>query len=589
MSAVQAMTGGGGWPMSVFMTPDKKPFFAGTYFPPQSMYGRPGFKDVIVQLAEGYKTQKEEILTSANAIVYHIAQISDAAIPGRAIDQNVITSAAQSIHAAFDPRNGGFGNAPKFPQPSNLSLLFRASQMSGDSKYAEAALLTLRKMSEGGIYDQFGGGFHRYSVDEQWLVPHFEKMLYDNALLVIPYIEAYQYSGEKYYLEIVNGILKYMQSEMTDPKGGFYSTQDADSEGEEGKYYVWTKEEVESILGQDADWFCRYFDITEKGNFEGKNIPNRGDHSDIVEKDSELKAEEFQAKLQELKNRLLAERSQRIAPATDDKILASWNGLAISAFAQAYQVTGDESYLTSAKNVADFVVSNMVNDGSLYHSYRNGKLLRTELLEDYAYFVGGLIDLYQASFDENYIGKASLLTERAVSIFSTDDVYYSAPADDPDLIIRPRDLTDGATPSPASVMIHNLLRLAVITGNEQFAERGEAALAKVSGLGARIPQASASLLIAGHFKMSKPIEIVVSGCDSEKMREYNQAIHSRFLPNKVVVGNVNGSKSELPLLEGRQDNDKLTYYFCVNRSCRLPVTDKKALTAELDWALDQAR
>jgi uncharacterized protein YyaL (SSP411 family) len=583
MSATQAMTGGGGWPMSVFMTPDKKPFFAGTYFPPDSRYGRPGFKDVVMQLAEGYKTQKTEILQSADAIVEHIARASSVDIPGRAIDSGVIVSAAQAVYSSFDSRHGGFGAAPKFPQGSNLSMMFRAGQLSGDQRYAEAALFTLRKMANGGIYDQFGGGFHRYSTDAEWLIPHFEKMLYDNCLLTIPYLEAYQLTGDEYYLDIVHGILNYLQSEMTDKEGGFYSTQDADSEGEEGKYYVWTKKEVYEVIGPEADWFCEYFDITQKGNFEHKNIPNLGIHSEPVPKRINLRPDEFEAKIREIKSQLLAERKKRIPPSTDDKILASWNGLAISAFAQAAQVTGDESYLTSAQKAADFVISKMIENGTLYHSYRNGNLLRTELLEDYAYFTAGLIDLYQASFDEKYLKSASSLAKRAVEVFSTNDAYFSSPADDPDLIFRPRDLTDGATPSPASVMIHNLFRLAAITGDQYFAERGEAALAAVSGLAARIPQASAALLIAGYFHMAEPVEIVIVGNNSEKMKEYNREVFSRYIPNKVIVGNTNGRKSDLPLLEGRQDSDELTYYFCLNRSCRLPVTEMLGLRRELDW------
>ncbi len=583
MSAVQAMTGGGGWPMSIFMTPDRKPFFAGTYFPPESRYGRPGFKEVVTQLAEGYKTQRAEILKSANSIVDHIAQSSSVSFPGREIDSNVIISAAKSLYSSFDSRFGGFGGAPKFPRPASLSLMLRASYLSGDRSYADAAMFTMRKMAEGGIYDQFGGGFHRYSVDEKWLVPHFEKMLYDNALLTIPYLEAYQYSGDKYYLNIVHGILSYLQSEMSDPGGGIYSTQDADSEGEEGKYYVWSRSEIESILGDEADWFCRYFDITAGGNFEGHNIPNLGLHSLKIKDSDGLDDKEFRSKLESSINKLLTVRKERIAPATDDKILASWNGLAISAFAQAAQVTGDDGYLQSARNAADFILSNMIENGTLYHSYRNGNLLKTELLEDYAYFTAGLIDLYQASFDEAYLHHAISLAKRSMDVFSTDDTFYSSPADDPDLIFRPRDLTDGATPSPASIMILNLLRLAAVTEDKYFAERGEATLAAVSGLGARMPQSSATLIMAGYFHMSDPIEIVITGNEPDKLKEYNRVVHSRFIPNKVVVGITSGATSGLPLLEGRQGSEELTYYFCFNRACRLPVTAKSDLMAELDW------
>jgi uncharacterized protein YyaL (SSP411 family) len=588
MSAVQAMTGSGGWPMSIFMTPDKKPFFAGTYFPPESKYGRPGFKEILTQLAEGYRTQHEQIVTSADSIVEHIAQSARVDIPGRAVDKNVIKAAADIIFSHYDNRNGGFGGAPKFPQATTLSLMFRASRATGDDRYAHAALFTLRKMAEGGMYDQLGGGFHRYSVDEKWLVPHFEKMLYDNALLVVPYLEAYQISGDEYYLDPANGTLKYLQQRMTDPQGGFYSTEDADTDGEEGKFYTWTKAEIDGILGPESDRFCEYYGVTD-GNFEnGRNILNVGDHSEDVRKRINLYGVDFDAKLAELKTRLLAERAQRTAPAIDDKILASWNGLAISAFARAYQVTSNDSYLKSAKSAADFVLKRMTDGEKLYHSYRQGKLLKTELLEDYAYFAAGLIDLYQAGFDEKYLEKAKSLSRRAMEIFSDDGKLYSSPADASDLIYRPRDLTDGATPAPASVMIMNLHRLASITDNQYFTDAASKALAAVSGLAARVPQGSASLLEAGYFAMQPPVEIVMVGDRDDKMAEFNREIFSRYIPNKIIVGHTKGGKSTLPLLEGRQDVAETTYYFCYNRTCRLPVTDKSKLIEELEWAADQA-
>jgi len=588
MSAVQAMTGSGGWPMSIFMTPDKKPFFAGTYFPPESKYGRPGFKEVLTQLAEGYRTQHEQIVSSADSIAEHIAQSGRVDISGRPIDKNVIKAAADIFFSHYDSRNGGFGGAPKFPQATTLSLMFRASRATGDDRYAHAALFTLRKMAEGGIYDQLGGGFHRYSVDEKWLVPHFEKMLYDNALLVVPYLEAYQISADEYYLGPAKGILKYLQQRMTDPDGGFYSTEDADTDGEEGKFYTWTRSEIDSILGSESDWFSGYYGVSDDGNFEdGRSILHVGDHSDAVRKRINLHGDDFDTKLTELKDRLLAERAKRTAPATDDKILASWNGLAISAFARAYQVTGDDSYLQSAKAAADFVLSHMTDDVALYHSYRKGRLLKTELLEDYAYFTAGLIDLYQAGFDEKYLEKAKALSRRATDIFEDDGKLYSSPADASDLIYRPRDLTDGATPAPASVMILNLQRLAAITDDEIFSEDAARTLAAMSGLAARVPQGSASLLEAGYFAMQPPMEIVIVGRHDSKMADFNREIFSRYIPNKIVVGHSKGKKSSLPLLEGRQDVAETTYYFCVNRSCRLPVTDKAKLIEELDWAAEQ--
>lgn len=583
MSVVSAMTGSGGWPMSVFMTYDKKPFFAGTYFPPQSAYGRPGFNELLLQLTDVYKTRRADVFSSSEKITEQVSAQVHMTIHPRPIDRDVIVSAARAVSGQVDHRFGGFGTAPKFPHSGNISLLFRGYQLTDDEKLAEAGYVSLHKMAKGGIYDQLGGGFHRYSVDEKWLVPHFEKMLYDNALLVIPYLEAYQLTGATDFLDIATGTLYYLQTTMTNKDGGIYATQDADSEGEEGKYYVWTKEEIERILGDDADWFCAYFGVTEQGNFEhGTNILHRGVHSSEAQKQLGLDDDEMAANVRRASQQLLAVRAERVPPSTDDKILASWNGLAISAFSQAYQVTGEESYLHSASRAADFVLKNMYIDSALYHNYRDGRLLETELLEDYAYLTAGLIDLYQASFNEDYLKTAMALSSRAIKQFYTDKQFYLSPAEDSELIYRPLDATDGATPSPGAVMIYNLFRLGVITGEHEFASAGHEALSAVSGLAARIPQAAASILAAGHFMLEGPIEIVISGRDHEKMLEMNKELFANYLPNRVVVGSTNGRKSDLPLLQGRQDNLALTYYFCKDKTCRLPVTDKDGLKNELD-------
>ena len=499
MSAVTALTGSGGWPMSVFLTPDRKPFFAGTYFPPDDRYGRPGFKKVITELARAYREQRQEIVKSSQAVYDHLANTSTISVPGRAIDKQVLLSAGQMMLSNFDNRFGGFGGAPKFPHSLDISLLFRIYDMTGDVNYRDAGLFSLRKMAEGGIYDQLGGGFHRYAVDEKWLVPHFEKMLYDNALLVIPYLEAFQITSDSFYLDIVKGTLGYLQNQMTDASGGFYSSQDADSEGEEGLYYTWTANEIDDILGAEAEWFKAYFGVTAEGNFEqGRSILNIGRHSVEARKNVNLYDEDFTQKLTGLKNQLMEVRNNRIAPATDDKILASWNGLAISAFAQAYLTTGNRSYQTSAKNAADFILSHMMDDERLFHSWRQGRLVRIELLEDYAYFSAGLIDLYRASENDEYLRRSEQLARRAVDIFADDKVFYSTAVGQDDLIIRPRELTDNATPAAGSVMISNLQSLADITGREYFAKQADGFLAEVSGLAAQAPQGSATLLLAGY-------------------------------------------------------------------------------------------
>lgn len=582
MQVVVTLTGNGGWPMSVFLTPDKKPFFAGTYFPPKSMAGRPGFFHVLIELAKAYVESRVDIDRSAATIMTGIATGASAGIPPRAIEESILRSAAEISFADFDRRFGGFGSGPKFPQPGMLSFLFRASHLTGEKKFIEAACFTLRAMADGGIYDHLGGGFHRYAVDSQWLVPHFEKMLYDNALLITPYLEAYQLTGDKSYLAPAVGTLQYLQNEMTDPGGGLYSSCDADSEGEEGKYYLWTKREIETALGDEAGWFCEYFGVTDKGNFEeDTNILHCGEHSRKVRQTPAPSDGDFEEKLHVACSRLYAARRTRVAPAVDDKILASWNGLAISAFAQAYQVTGNAAYLDSAKKAADFVLRTMMKGDVLYHSYRQGSLLEVELLEDYAYLAAGLIELYQASFDETYLTHARRLVARARTIFLSNDIFYSSPALADDLAVRPREVTDSATPSPNSIMIFNLLRLAAITGDRNMAEQGLASLKAVSGLAARIPQAASTLLSLGHFALTGPLEIALVGDTMESLIPFLGKIHSRYLPNKIIVGATRGARPDLPLLIGRLDVDRATCFICRDGVCRLPVTDLSQLESEL--------
>ncbi|MFH1700480.1 MAG: thioredoxin domain-containing protein [Candidatus Zixiibacteriota bacterium] len=588
MSALTSMTGSGGWPMSIFMTPEKKPFYAGTYFPPTSNYGRPGFKDILTEIAAAYESRNDDILRTADMITSRLSQSAVQSISPRPISREVLISGADEILRNVDFRNGGFGSRPKFPQSQAIEFLFRASLLTKNDEYSRAGYLTLNKMSEGGIYDHLGGGFHRYSVDEKWLIPHFEKMLYDNALLVNSYLEAYQLTGEEEYLDIVTGTLDFLTREMTDSGGGFYSTMDADSDGEEGKFYVWKKSEIYQIMGDDSDWICRYYGVTEAGNFEHDlNILHLGRHSQAVIDELNLSPEEFRKIIEKVNLTLFDSRSNRVAPAIDDKILVSWNGLAISAFSRAHQVTGEIGYLTSAKKAADFILGKLHDDGKLYHSYRYGKILHVELLEDYAYFIAGLLDLYQASFDENYLGICRQLTDRAIDLFYDSGQFFSSAADNSDLIFRPRDISDGATPSPAFVMIRNLQYLAAITGDVSLFHIRDESLTALSGLAAQSPQATATLLMAGYFALSEPIEIVISGDNAKKMTRFNREIFSRFLPNKIVIGNTNGEKSNLSLLQGRQEVDELTYFFCRDRVCRLPVTDFAGLSRELSWLSGQ--
>ncbi|MFQ6007328.1 MAG: thioredoxin domain-containing protein, partial [Candidatus Zixiibacteriota bacterium] len=391
MSFTMAMTGQGGWPMSVFLTPDLKPFFAGTYFPPEDRYGRPSFLKVITELARAYRDNKESIMNLSENIYEQVAAQINSGVPTSLLNMQMISQAARVLMQNFDTVYGGFGTAPKFPHALELLLFFRHYKSSGDMSFLQAAELALKAMARGGIYDHIGGGFARYSTDRRWLVPHFEKMLYDNALLVPVYVEAYQITGNEFYLKVVRETLDFILNELTDETGGFYSALDADSEGEEGKFYVWTKQEIEAILGDQAEPFARYYNVTDRGNFEGDNILNIDSSSDRIRQEAELS--NFDQYLAECRQKLFEARSQRMRPLTDDKILTSWNGLALSAFCKGYQITGEKRYLEAAVKNASFIQSELFTNGILTHSYREGHHSHGEFLEDYAYLIRGLLDL----------------------------------------------------------------------------------------------------------------------------------------------------------------------------------------------------
>ena len=423
MNAVQMLTGAGGWPMTMFLTPDLKPFYGGTYFPPDNRYGRPGFAQVLLGVEEAYRERHEAVADQADQITAHLNRLSEMEAHDHTLTTDLLDAAYQDYRARFDSQYGGFGDAPKFPPSMGLSLLLRHWLRTGNPNALEMVEVTLEKMACGGMYDQLGGGFHRYSVDARWLVPHFEKMLYDNALLTVTYLEAYQATGKAFYRQIAVETLDYVLREMYNTEvGGFYSTQDADSEGVEGKFFVWTLDEVEALLGKEkAEIYCEYYDITEPGNFEGKNILHVQTPPDLFARKLRMDLQALETILAEGKEKLFEVREKRIKPGLDDKILTSWNGLMIRSMAMGYQILGDERYREAAEKSANFVLTQLSQDnGRLLRTHRAGKSHLNAYLEDYAYFIASLIDFYEATFDVRWLKQAERLNQIMIEQFWDD-------------------------------------------------------------------------------------------------------------------------------------------------------------------------
>ncbi|MEW5796790.1 MAG: thioredoxin domain-containing protein [Candidatus Zixiibacteriota bacterium] len=583
MTCTQALTGGGGWPMSVFLSPELKPFFAGTYFPPEDYYGRPGFKRVISEIAKAWREERRQVLESADAITQSLKAHFEQPKGQALLVSSMIAQGAVELMGGFDHTHGGFGRAPKFPHATELMLFLRYYHNTGDMTYRQAAEKTLRAMGRGGIYDQLGGGFARYSTDAKWLVPHFEKMLYDNALLAPVYAEAYRITRDSFYLDIVSGTLDFILREMTDSSGGFYSALDADSEGEEGKFYVWSKQEIYRALGDESEDFCRYYNVTEGGNFEGRNILHITESSDRLKQDHDAVA--FEKRLADAREKLVLVRAKRVRPLTDDKILTSWNGLAVSALAAGYRVTSEQKYLDAAVKNAEFVRSTLWRGAKLTHSYRRGRHSDGQFLEDYSYYLRGLLDLYQADHSDGnlrWLDFAAELADNAIRLFLHDDgSLYMREANQADLLYRPREDSDGALPSPASLLIESLLKLGRLTGNNAYTSAGQTALRALSGLMARHPGGMASALLALDYHLGDKIEVVIVGDGPERARMLGE-LRFRLPANALLAVSSNGGGGR-PLFEGRSARDgEAVAYVCRNSVCRLPVTTAAELGAALE-------
>ncbi len=579
MNYVQMSTGSGGWPMTVFLTPHQIPFFGGTYFPPDDRYGRPGFPRLCMAVAEAYQTRRKEIEDSGPGLIKTLQEMNRIPVPSAAPEAGLLAEAYSNLAQRFDLIHGGFAGAPKFPGSMSLSFCLRHYLRSGQKSALDFVELSLEKMANGGMYDQLGGGFHRYSVDDHWLVPHFEKMLYDNALLSRLYLEACQLTGKPFYKRVVEEILDYVLREMTHPEGGFYSTQDADSEGEEGKFFVWTPEEIQTILEtKDAELFCHYYDVTRAGNFERSNILNVPRSLQAVANEAGIDPNELSSILEKGRHRLFEQREKRIKPHRDEKILTSWNGLMLVSFANASRVCKRDDYLRAAKRNAQFVLRHLSREGKLLRTCKDGQSKFNAYLEDYANFVEGLLALYEASGEICWLQHAVTFNEVLLNQFWDEESssFYLTGRDHENLITRVKDFSDNATPAGSSVAVFNLLKLAIHTGRTDYRQKAEANLKCMHSMLERYPGGFGYLIEAADFFIGPVREIVIMGQkDDPSAQSMLETVYQQYLPNKVVAfSDPAESKKEmkLPLLEGKGlVNGKATAYVCQSYVCMAPV------------------
>ena len=575
MTFVQLTTGRGGWPMNVFLTPDKLPFFGGTYFPPVSKFNMPSFSQVLLSVAEAYRDKRNELLHSANDILGEMRRVGISEFHPGGLSLEQLDNAFESMSRSFDATNGGFGGAPKFPPSMSLEFLLRYHHRTGKERALEMVERTCRKMAYGGIYDQLGGGFHRYSVDAVWLVPHFEKMLYDNDQLIRVYLHLYQITGDDFYKRIAVETLEYVRREMLDASGGFYSTQDADSEGVEGKFFVWTPEEIFEILGQeDAQIFNFYYDVSEEGNFEEKNILNVRYAPAEAAQALKIDEKKLNEVLERGRKKLFEAREKRVKPFRDEKILTAWNGLMLAAFAEASAVLDVPEYLDIAKRNAEFLLTELQRDGCLLRTWKNGTAKLNAYLEDYANVADGLIELYQASGEIRYLTEAKRLADLMIDEFWDEEIggFYFTANEHEELIVRNKDYYDNATPSGNSVAADVLLKLSKFFADEKYERFAATVLRLVATQISRYPQGFGRALSALEFHLNPAKEIVIVG---DVGNDLARAAGQSYVPKAILVrSNDPEAESEtLPLLKDRgQVDGKATAYVCENFVCQRPVT-----------------
>jgi uncharacterized protein YyaL (SSP411 family) len=600
MRACQVMTGSGGWPLTIIMTPDKKPFFATTYIPRESRFGLEGMMELIPHIRDIWATRRGEALSLSDRITAELQQTSQITA-GEELDEATLKLAYEQLAGRFDGQHGGFSCAPKFPTPHNLLFLLRYWKRSGSKTALDMVEQTLQAMRRGGIYDHIGFGFHRYSTDSQWLVPHFEKMLYDQAMLAMAYIEAYQATGKEDYGKTAREIFTYVLRDMISPDGAFFSAEDADSEGEEGKFYVWTQEQVRQALGnEEAALFVQVFDIRKDGNFmeeagrkkSGANILHLTKPIEEIASDLSVSQWDLRAHLEVLRQRLFTYREKRVHPMKDDKILTDWNGLMIAALAKGAQAFDEPQYAEVACRTVDFVLGNMRKaNGRLWHRHRGESTGVEANLDDYAFLVWGLIELYEATFDASHLEFALGLTDHMVKHFWDEDSggFYIVSDDGESLLIRKKEIHDGAIPSGNSVAMLNLLRLGRMTANSDFEGKAARIGRAFSGSVKQSPAAHSQLMVALDFGIGPSYEVVIAGSGyAEDSKAMLKELRTRFLPNKVVLLNPGDREStEIAKLAEFTKNQssiggKATAYVCLNHNCKSPTTDINKMLELLD-------
>lgn len=605
MAAVMAITGSGGWPMTVFLTPELKPFFGGTYFAPEDKWGRTGFKTILVRISQFWEDEEKrrKLELDAESLQRIVTERTAVIVPEKEdaeLSQDLLDNAVRQLTESFDDEWGGFSDAPKFPSAGAVSLLLRDYYHNGNKKSYEMATFTLDKMYEGGMYDHLGGGFHRYSTDRMWLIPHFEKMLYDNGQLAVLYLEAFQLTGYDRYARVAEGIFAYEMEKMTDPSGALFSTEDADSEGKEGVFYLWTYDELEKILGEkEASIFAEFYRVKRQGNFsshesyhQGLNILHlRRDLTSAV-KDLEMEESELAARLQSSREKLIKVRDKRVHPGLDDKIITSWNALMISAFARGFQVLGERKYLDAAERAVSFIMTEMKDpEGKLLRVHRCGQSKLYAYLEDYAFLARACLDLYEAGFDDQWLFAADALMEEILELFwdKKSPGFYSTSRYHEHLIVRTKTLADSAIPSPAGVVLKTLLRLSKLLDKDDYFEKVRETLKAHHVYMERIPQGYLTLILALDFIVHPAKEIAIAGTkDSEDIRELMNAVHSHFIPNRIIAfidpdrDNSEDLMKKIPLLSARTKiGGQAAAYVCENYACQLPVTTPEALLRQL--------
>jgi uncharacterized protein YyaL (SSP411 family) len=609
MLFVQATTGSGGWPMSVWLTPELKPFFGGTYFPPQPRYGHPGFAQVLERVAEAWLRDRAAIVASSGEIIEQLqSRMRVAPQPG--LDAAALDSGFYAFRRTFDTRHGGFGGAPKFPRPVSLAFLLRYYARTRNSEALDMVLATLSHMARGGINDHLGGGFHRYAVDDHWFLPHFEKMLYDQAQLACAYIEGYQLTADESYAAAARATLDYVLRDMTSPEGAFYSAEDADSvidaarpeKKGEGAYYVWTREEIGAIVGEPAaEWFSWQYGVEAGGNIrgsadeelEGKNILSLAHTESETARQSGRPLAEVHEAIEAARRKLFEARARRVRPHRDDKILTAWNGLVISAFARAAQVLGEDRYIEAARRAADFILTRLYDprSGVLLWRYRDGEAAVAGFLDDYAFFVQALLDLYEACFDVRLLESAEQLAGAMITRFEDREAggFFATEAGDSALVLRLKDDYDGAEPSGNSIAILDLLRLARMTGRKTYEDVAAKALGAFAGRMSAAAEAMPQMLVALECSRSKPVQIVLVG-ERDASLPFLREVHRRFLPNKTVLL-IDSEETRKVLARGapaiagmRQSGGSVTAYVCENFACRLPVSSPQEFARVLDSA-----